>query len=237
MSLVTYSYLLSPVQDVTEEQLVECSKLFSENYGTWGPKAAESREGKRVRMAPSVVKSTYFGDAGKSLLATCSANGELVGHAFATCWDYEEGRVCWVTQLVVRSNHRRKGIATLLLGLLPSDGLKLFGIASGHPAALLALIRAKCPGVDIRDLDMLLMAEMLPGILSTSPVEYLKSAKLCGSLFDEEDTLGTICALDTRFFVNQDEALQALREFEKTRGTWPLGKLLDGMEFVVLVGL
>ncbi len=70
-------------------------------------------------------------------------------------------------------------------------------------------------------------------ILEASPVDYLKQAKLRGSCFDpDSDSDGTISCVDTQFFVDHTEPLQALEIAEE--GGWPLGKLLDGHEFILV---
>lgn len=53
---------------------------------------------------------------------------------------------------------------------------------------------------------------------------------------DEDEDDGTICCVETEFFMEHDEALQALDYLENSRGVqWPLGDLLEGVEFILLV--
>jgi hypothetical protein len=69
-------------------------------------------------------------------------------------------------------------------------------------------------------------------ILTSTPVEYLKTADLRGILFEEvPKDPGTICSLFTSFYVDHTEPLEALAEFDE----WPLGELPEGHEFLVLV--
>jgi hypothetical protein len=69
-------------------------------------------------------------------------------------------------------------------------------------------------------------------ILTSTPVEYLKTAELRGKLFEEEPREpGTICCIDTSFYVDHTEPLEALMEFND----WPLGELPEGHEFLILV--
>jgi hypothetical protein len=93
---------------------------------------------------------------------------ELVGHAFATAWDYEGGmpsshlgrflslthvlgRVGWVTQLVVSLLVRKRYIATSLLQMLKSTptfrDITAIGLVSSHPSACHAL--AKYTGTNL----------------------------------------------------------------------------------------
>jgi hypothetical protein len=73
-------------------------------------------------------------------------------------------------------------------------------------------------------------------IMKTSPISYVRNAQLRGSLFDPKDTSGLVSSVYTNFFVDHDEPLEALawvREEQK----WPLGELLDGHEFLLIVGV
>ena len=109
-------------------------------------------------MSASKLVAQCLGLPANTLLVTCHEGESLIGHAFATTWDYEGGdcastfinhhltdpwlgTVCWITQLVVSSEHRQRGIATVLLGLLKSHNHTAFGLVSSHPAACLALCK------------------------------------------------------------------------------------------------
>ncbi|KAH8744092.1 hypothetical protein F5883DRAFT_440279, partial [Diaporthe sp. PMI_573] len=69
------------------------------------------------------------------------------------------------------------------------------------------------------------------GLKAASPVNYVKDATLCGSLFDPSDTSGMVSGVDSHFFVDHDEPLEALAWFQED-GSWPLGDLRDGCETV-----
>ncbi|PBK70129.1 hypothetical protein ARMSODRAFT_956185 [Armillaria solidipes] len=100
-----------------------------------------SPSGARVKLSTSKVRALCLSDPVHTSLALCTLNdGSLVGHAFATQWSYDNGLVSWITQLVVHSNHRRRGIATMLLRMLRNgSGSSAFGLVSSHPAACIAL--------------------------------------------------------------------------------------------------
>lgn len=49
--------------------------------------------------------------------------------------------VCWVTQLVVHSDYRERGLAMGLLNMLREPGIDVYGIMSSHPAACLAAVK------------------------------------------------------------------------------------------------
>ncbi|KAF5845165.1 hypothetical protein GGP41_001354 [Bipolaris sorokiniana] len=121
---------------------------------------------------------------------------ELAGYAFATRWMYEVRGICWVTQLCVRVEYRRKGLATELLSRLCEDEDYAFGILSSHLAAIMAGLRAWGKGIE--SVDMNLVKECGAGIMAASPVQYVREAKLRGSLFGSVDD-GTVCCAGTDF--------------------------------------
>jgi hypothetical protein len=71
-------------------------------------------------------------------------------------------------------------------------------------------------------------------IMESSPITYVRDAKLHGSLFNPEDTDGSVSCVDTNFFVDHSEPLEALSAVRETMN-WPLGELLDGHEFLLLL--
>ncbi|CRK32826.1 hypothetical protein BN1708_005928 [Verticillium longisporum] len=121
---------------------------------------------------------------------------------------------------------------TLLLHLIDPEDDAL-GIMSSHPAACKAL--AKAVG-DIRFAEVVLdfAQAHAAGVLAASPIEYIQAAKLRGSLFDSRDTGGMVSCVDSGYYVDHDEPFEALAWFN-ANGTWPLGDLPDGHEFLLLV--
>jgi hypothetical protein len=79
------------------------------------------------------------------------------------------------------------------------------------------------------------MAAHTRNILLSSPVSYLHTAKVSGSLFDPEDTTGALASVFTKFYVDHEEPLAAKAEFEGEHSSWPLGDLLEGHEYLVII--
>lgn len=69
--------------------------------------------------------------------------------------------------------------------------------------------------------------------MEASPVGYVKDAKLRGSVFSPGDTSGLVSCVDTGFFVDHNEPLEAL-EWVRGGMAWPLGELFDGHEFLLI---
>ena len=70
--------------------------------------------------------------------------------------------------------------------------------------------------------------------MRASPISYVRGTKVCGSLFDPDDTSGMVSGVDTNFFVDHTEPLEALA-WEREIMDWPLGELIGGHEFLFIL--
>ncbi|KAI0085069.1 hypothetical protein BDY19DRAFT_967885 [Irpex rosettiformis] len=229
--------LLRPGTEVTNDELAQCARLFSDNYGVWDQKVDKPlRPGGRVKMTAARLREQCLSDPENTILSMWFINGKLIGHAFATRWKYGEHVVCWVTQLVVDANMRRRYIATGLLRHITMHAwfmsASLIGVVSSHPATCRAV--AKLAGSAISKVDLDFIQAHAQSILNSTPVDYLKGIKLKGSLFDPEVDDGTISLVDTNFFVDHGEP-QAILDIYIQDGSWVLGNLVDGHEFFMVV--
>jgi hypothetical protein len=78
------------------------------------------------------------------------------------------------------------------------------------------------------------MRDNAESIMKASPVSYVRDAKLKGSLFNSEDTNGLVSCVDSGFFVDHEEPLEALAWVRELM-EWPLGELEDGHEFILIL--
>jgi hypothetical protein len=71
--------------------------------------------------------------------------------------------------------------------------------------------------------------------MASSPIAYVRDAKLHGTLFGDSatDTNGLVCGVNTEFFVDHGEPLSALAWLQE-QDIWPLGSLPDGHEFLLM---
>ncbi|KAJ7480002.1 hypothetical protein B0H11DRAFT_2026124 [Mycena galericulata] len=226
-------YSLVPGAQVTDAQLKDCASLFSSNYGVWSPLvSAPLQPGARLKMGVARLRDQCLSDPAHSMLALCTVEKVIVGHAFATVWQYNGSDICWITQLVVSRDYRKRGIATNLLHLLPGPGFKCgaFGLASSHPAACLALL--KRARANVRKLNLDFIKTHAQEIINTTNISYLKDAQLRGLLLQDEADAGVVSCVFTAFYVDHEEPFQALKSWEDGQDmTWPLGVLTEGHEF------
>ncbi|KAF2183688.1 hypothetical protein K469DRAFT_727945 [Zopfia rhizophila CBS 207.26] len=214
--------------------LEEAARLFSENYGVWGPLAEEklgafAKKGKRVRMGVNMLKSQCLPPCMRNVYVYIKIEGQLAGNVFASRWNYDGRNFCWISQLVVSSTFRKQGLATkLLLHLREGESDRGFGLLSSHPAAISAALRAFGRGLDNVDLEM--TKKYARDILQSAPISYVKNAILRGSLFEEGVENGTVSSAYTNFWVDHQEPLDALAVIREQGINWPFGD-----EYLVVV--
>ncbi|KAI1161160.1 hypothetical protein F5B18DRAFT_629660 [Nemania serpens] len=217
-------------KNVTDDMLFDAAKLFSENYGVWGERS--SRPGERVTLSGRRLRAQYLPGNSETSYVQVTVDGTLAGNAFACRWLWEGQTICWVTQLVVAKEYRDRGLAKGLLGALKEDRDDVYGIMSSHPAACLAA--ATTFGASIEKVSLDFIAKSAESIIKASPISYVQGAKLCGSLFDATDSTGLVSGVNTNFFVDHQEPLEALRAVRDT-WAWSLGELLDGHEYLLIM--
>ncbi|KAF1956378.1 hypothetical protein CC80DRAFT_492613 [Byssothecium circinans] len=222
--------------ELTDDMLVEASRLFNENYGIWGKDAAKSgafaKPGSRVRLSKDRLRAQCLPQGAACSYARVTIGDRLAGNVFACRWTYNGRTVCWVTQLVVHHDFRERGIAVSLLNQIRQDDDEVYGLMSSHPAACLAAAKAFGSGISSVRLDFI--RKHAAAVMKASPVGYVKDADLRGSLFDTGETNGVVSSVYTNFFVDHTEPLEALA-WVRDGMDWPLGELLDGHEFVLLL--
>ncbi|KAJ5917526.1 hypothetical protein N7466_011080 [Penicillium verhagenii] len=220
-------------ENVTDDMLDKAAHLFNRNYGIWGPQSQNA--GKSVKLSAGRLRAQYLlprTDQSESVYIRVTIDGVLVGNAFACRWVCNNQTVCWITQLVVDQYNRGKGLASGLLRALIQDSDHIYGVMSSHPAACLAA--AKVFGRTIEKVDLDFIGKIASEVMSTSPIPYIRDAKLCGTVFDANHSSGIVSGVNTNFFVDHTEPLKALA-IVKNEWQWPLGKLLDGHEYLLIL--
>lgn len=203
-----------------------------------------------MKLSKTRLRAQYLPDNASCFYVRVSVDDRLAGNAFACRWSYKGKTVCWVTQLVVHTHFRERGLATGLLNHLRQDDDFIYGIMSSHPAACLAAAKAfgskshtalQCCEYDvdisiggINTVAVGFIRDNAEPLMKTSPISYVKEAELRGSLFDSKDTNGVVSSVDTKFFVDHTEPLEALA-WAREGLEWPLGELFDGYEFLLII--
>src|SRR5260370_801946 len=101
---------------ITNEQLEECSELYSRHYGVYdeGASASGLEPGDPIKMAPRRMRRLLEVDGARAGLV--HLDDRLVAYAFLVWGATPVGGVTsWVTQLVVHTEYRNQKVATRLL--------------------------------------------------------------------------------------------------------------------------
>lgn len=94
--------------------------------------------GKPVKLSGRRLRQQCLPNGSESYHSRISVDGVLVGSAFACRWEQDGMNICWITQLVVDKEYRRRGFANGLLRSFRLETDDIYGIVSSHPAACLA---------------------------------------------------------------------------------------------------
>ena len=242
------SYTLLRYSFVTDEILEKCSTLFNNNYGIWSEDAPHHsnnvlKAGARVRMGVKRLRELIlFNDRCFLITAEVHSSGnnqpQLIGHAFCTWANYNrlKGNAVWITQLVVSSSHRGRGIAGTLLSLAKNsvEDVAVTGLVSSHPYAIRALSNA-CNRIN---LDLKFIGDHAKDVIRACDIPYLSNIQLIGPIFNKQSSSTVnsnqqpVSLVNTDFFVDHKEVLAILKHLNEK---WKLGSLLDGHEFVVVL--
>ncbi|KAK8162458.1 hypothetical protein BKA80DRAFT_309996 [Phyllosticta citrichinensis] len=181
-----------------------------------------ARQGKRVEMSPSKLRRECCADLGqretqatdvhnehvRAVVQVVAGEGEgdgekekVIGHVLATRWvDTAIGgsggrRVCWITQVVVHTAWRKRGVATAMLRLVnsstpPAPTSTIYAVLTSHAATLRACARAFKDNAPLHAdgaLDLGFIAALARPVVRGAPVKYVREAELRGRLFHHHD--------------------------------------------------
>jgi GNAT superfamily N-acetyltransferase len=202
-------FVVYPKSAATNAVLAKCAANFNSHYGVWRD---ESKGRRRSGWSPPTWLTVAF-------------DGHLdtiVGHAFVTPFESSlDGKITWITQLVVDPSYRSRKIAQNLISCGISTECADAALVSSHPHAVLALERA----LGKNNCDPAVIEAVGQRLMSESGIDYLRGAKMHEVPF--------YCSVDTHFPINHAEPLAALRALPA--GRWQLGPLLEGHEFLAIV--
>jgi SAM-dependent methyltransferase/GNAT superfamily N-acetyltransferase len=209
------SYKAKRAMDMSHNELEQCSKLFSENYGRYSEYAGEEKAGLNVRMSVPYYERHYM--ANDHYVALAKVNSKVIAHAFYVRKTVNGRSITWVLQLVVQKNYRGKGIGSRLLhSIWGFSNDCAWGLATANP-------------LTVKTLESATFREVLPSEIS----KHMDEIKWLGSkihfvkdyLVDDERSM-----VNTEFFVD----LQDVEELTSSafNGNWKLGDLLPGYEWL-----
>ena len=93
-----------------------------------------------------------------------------------------------------------------------------------------------CQDLHVGSVDTKFIQDNTRKILAATPIPRLKKRPLHGSLFEDDCVTNAVSLINTQFYVNQSQALEALDNYKKEK-QWCLGDLFEGHEYVLVLKL
>ena len=214
MVLEKISFINKKCSELTNEEICQCSKLFSDHYGLWGKDGPKGREGKKIKLSPKYYEDLKCLD---HYVSMAFDDNELIGHAFYIRKKIDGfGYSSWVLQIVVHSDYRRQKIGrTLLYSIWGFSDDKLWGLATANPFTVKTLESATFRKVSPNEIKKHLKEIKILG----QDIKFVKEYKV-----DEENSL-----VLTNFFPDISEIDNDIKSYN---GGWQLGSLLSGYEWL-----
>ena len=142
------TYRSKETAKMNQDEINQCSMLFSENYGVWSSKGP--KPGELIRFTPKMIRDSFV-DKPDRFVAMVFYNGELIGYAFYLRRKAaKKGFLTWILQLVVKKEYRGNHIGTKLMYSIwkLSDSFAC-GLYTSNPKTIKALEKATMRNVDV----------------------------------------------------------------------------------------
>ena len=213
---ISYHFL----ESVSDDSILEtCSKLYSENYGVWSRKS--NRAGERVKL--SKTKMAEWFEHGNASICYAADDKDIIGYAvYFSVQEDDFGTVTWITQLVVHSDYRHRGIAeNILFSIWGFSDHKAWGIVTANPYA-------------IRALEKITRRRATPRRIMSS-IEKIREIAVNNVNFIDSDTEFAVTEnqskINTKFYVDHEDIQQKIINVTQNGAEWLLGQIEDGWEW------
>ena len=216
-----YRYSTRKFADLTPEEINECSELYSEHYGIYNNNAPEDKRGKNIKLGPQHYKRTYASFPTTSISACRMENGNLVGFVLFIKGEIAEGhKFCWVTQLVVHQDHRKRGIGTKLLeSAWCFSDYAIRGLATAN-------------AVTLRTLENVTWREINKEKIKNHEEEIRQILKLVPYMEDKTIVINeTCCQINSKFYPEPEKINQKTQKKYDNK----LGPIQPGNEWLGLI--
>lgn len=211
-------YLTKKCSSLSNIEIKQCSKLFSNNYGNYSIHSP-IRPGEKIKLG---VNSYNRLRDNENTYVSLAYNGDnLVGQAFYVLEKDNKNYISWVIQLVVDKDFRRQSIAKkLLFSIWGFSNDIAWGLATPNPLTVKALESATLRKVSLKSMKKNIALIKKLG----EKIEFIKNEKI--NISDKNATV------DTEFYVDHGSILENINSYG---GGWPYGNLEEGKEWLAFV--
>jgi 2-polyprenyl-3-methyl-5-hydroxy-6-metoxy-1,4-benzoquinol methylase/GNAT superfamily N-acetyltransferase len=203
---------------LSSDEINQCSDLFSNHYGKYSGKDKHSK-GERIKLKTSFYERLKENE--NMYVSLCFNNEELLGHAFFLRKEISgKGYCSWITQLVVHSFYRKRGIGSKLLqSAWGFSNDYAWGVATTNSLTIKTLESVTYRDVNISDMKTNIeVIELLSDDIEFANKDYI--------IFNDKKS-----QIYTRFFPEIDIATSNKKEIQDIY-TERLGEIMDGHEWL-----
>ena len=212
------SYFTKPASSLSDNELEETAKLFSENYGKYSERHPdEKKRGKQIALKSSYYKRNFTSND-YTYVALAYYKYELVGQAFYVIEKTDQGNATWVVQLVVKKEFRRHDIAKrLLFSIWGFSNDYAWGLATTNPLTIKTLESAT-----LRKVSLKKMQENIQVIKQLSEkINFITKHDI--SITDKNSTV------NSSYYVSHEDIPDFIANYGKD---WVFGDLQEGFEWL-----
>jgi len=213
-------YFTKKCSSITEKEIEEASKLFSENYGAYSKKhPEEKKQGRQIKLGPAYYRN--IAKQNNTYVAQAFYNTTLAAQAFYILESSGSGNMTWVIQLVVNKNYRRHGIGKkLLFSVWGFSNDRAWGLATTNPLTIKTLESAT-----LRKVNLTTMENNIPLIRQIAQkVSFIQTETIQIST--------TNATVFSNFFVSHEDIPELIKSYGKE---WVFSDLAEGYEWLAFI--
>ena len=213
-----FHYFTKAASTLTEEEINDVSKLFSENYGKYSENHPEAeKKGRQIVMKPGYYKRNLTSND-YTYVALAYYNTTLIGQAFYVIEKTKQGNAIWVVQLVVKKEFRRQQIAKkLLFSIWGFSNDYAWGLATTNPLTIKTLESATLKKVSLevmkKNIDIIKQLANKVNFISQEDISITDSNAIVNS----------------SYYVSHDDIPAFISNYGDN---WIFGELHEGFEWL-----
>lgn len=219
-----FTYKNIKCSQMSAEEIADCARLFSENYGFWSSSSQNELRSKAIRLSSDRFKKMFVEKPNRHV-AMMFDDDVLIGQVLyirCACPWHRHGMFTFVQQLVVRKDYRGRRLGLKMLqSVFGFSGDAAWGLYTSNPLTIRALEDATFRHVSVEKIQ-----ESLP---------KLKMA--LADVFDGTEWLDSFRngCVDTKFYVGHDSNPSKIKK-AYPHGGFPFKESLrEGEEYLAVI--
>lgn len=201
--------------ELSDEQIKECSELFSKNYGVWSKDVSFTKPLSQIKLSSKRYIDNYKKREGCIVLL--AYDGELlVGQNFYLTFKHDNQTINFVIQLVISKEYENQGIATSLLKNMDSADANF--IYSANPYTIYIFDKV------FNHLDI--------SSLGYNELMFIKSVLDKMPEIINYDIIEEIFQVNTQFYIDHSSIKNKVKNLNNEKNYYISDSLKEGYEYL-----